>query len=100
MKYLRENLLRFHPSIFHVSAVKVREVVEGKEDGRDITEAVGGASTKEVDLSDLSSLNCVHDEEEISRSLLKLQEPDHQLKQRSHHSRLQSQQTLLQYDQG
>ena len=35
MKYLRENLLRFHPSIFHVSAVKVREVVEGTEDGRD-----------------------------------------------------------------
>ena len=84
MKYLRENLLRFHPSIFHVSAEKVREVVEGTEDGRDITEAVSGASTIGVDLSDLSSLN---DEEEISQSLLELQEPDHQQRQRSHYSR-------------
>ena len=63
MKYLRENLLRFHPSIFHVSEVKARDAVEGTEDGRDITEAVSGASTKEVDLSDLTSLNCVHEEE-------------------------------------
>ena len=41
MKYLRENLLRFQPSIFHVIEVNGYEVAEGDtEVGRDIKEAV------------------------------------------------------------
>ena len=41
MKYLRENLLRFQPSIFHVIEVNGYEVAEGDtEVGRYIKEAV------------------------------------------------------------
>ena len=61
-KYLRENLLRFHPSIFHVSEVNVDEVLQGIEVVGETTEAVTGASTIAVDLSVPISLNLAHDE--------------------------------------